>query len=197
MRVYLCRHAQKGKKRGISRLGKEQSSALARFLAGENIQVLYSSDLSRASETAKVVGEALNLGPQISPKLREIAVSQKDWREYVKNHHPDFDYHPGGGESIKDLLGRVKEAWKEIVRGSGGKSTVVVCHGIFIKALLYSLGYQEHLVRNDHVANTGVTILECKKGKTELVEFNYYGHLPPSRPKRALDGLIPSILRRS
>jgi broad specificity phosphatase PhoE len=176
MKVYLCRHAQEAGDGGITRLGRRQSRALARFLAHSGIKTLYTSDLPRAVETAGIVGERLGLTPQPSKNLREIQVSKEDWTHYVAARHPDFDYHADGEESINDLLGRAKDAWEEIVHGADG-NVAVVCHGIFIKALLYHLGYKNFLMRNDHIANTGVTILEVAGGKATLVKFNSYRHL--------------------
>jgi len=210
MKIYLCRHAQeavndKDKGDGITELGREQSLAMGRFLSKKGIKVLYSSDLPRALDTAKIVSAVLNLKTNVSPKLkvgklavlvREIEVSKEAWKEYVKTQHPDFDIHPGGGESVNDLIERAKRGLNEIVKGSGGENTAVICHGIFIKALLYGLGYKDYLVRNDHVANTGVTILEQKKDEIRLVKFNYYKHLLPLRVKEVVGNLGRAFRRQ-
>ncbi len=200
MKIYLCRHAQEAaddndKDGGITELGREQSLAMARFLSKKGIKVIYSSDLPRALDTAKIVSAVLNLRINVSPKLREIEVSKEAWEEYVKTRHPDFDFYPGGGESINDLIERAKQGLNEIVKGSGGENIAVVCHGIFIKALLYGLGYKDYLIKNDHVANTGVTILQYKRDKAKLVKFNSYKHLLPLRVKETV-GSLGRALRR-
>lgn len=201
MEIYLCRHAQEmvddnNKDDGITELGQEQALAMARFLSKKSIKILYSSDLPRALDTAKVVSAALNLKISVSPKLREIKTTKKAWREYVRTRHTDFDFHPGGGESVNDLIERARRGWNEIVKGSGGENTAVVCHGIFIKALLYGLGYKDYLIRNDHVANTGVTILQYEGGKVKLVKFNSYKHLLPLRVKEAVGSLGRAFRRQ-
>lgn len=184
MRIYLCRHAQEAEspyepQEAITDLGKEQARALGKFLSDKGIAVLYSSDLPRALRTAEVVGEVLNLKPKVLKELREISTSSpEDWSDYVQKHHPDFDFLVGGRESLVMVMERGRKAWERIIRGEKGKNIAVVGHGVFTKALLYSLGYRDYLIRNDHIANTGVTIFEHEDGKTKLVEFNYYGHLP-------------------
>lgn len=183
MLIYICRHAQQAGlpyeyRKGITGLGREQALALGRFLSSKNIKALYSSDLPRALWTAEIVGEVLDLKPKVLKELREISTSSpEDWTEYVQKHHHDLDFLIGGRESLNMVMERGRRAWDKIVREEKGKDVVIVCHGVFTKALLYSLGYKERLMRNEHIANTGVTILEYKDGKTRLVKFNYYGHL--------------------
>lgn len=187
MFIYLCRHAQQAGlpyeyREGITGLGREQALALGRYLSDKNIKALYSSDLPRALWTAEIIGEVLGLKPKVLKELREISTSSpEDWTEYIQKYHPDFDFLVGGRESVKMVMERGKRAWDKIIREEKGKNIVIVGHGVFTKALLYALGYKEYLMRNDHIANTGVTILEYKDGKTRLVEFNYYGHLSPER----------------
>jgi len=186
MLIYLCRHAQQDVGEadsdiGITSLGEEQSRALGKFLRKKGSQILLSSNLPRALGTAKIVGEVINLEPKVSPLLREIETPKGAWSEYVKTRHPEFGYHPGGGESVNDLIARARKGWRWILKEADGRDAVVICHSIFIKSLLYTLGFEEHLIRNDAVANTGVVILEAEKEAIRLVKFNYYRHLIPLR----------------
>ncbi|GMR19020.1 MAG: histidine phosphatase family protein [Patescibacteria group bacterium] len=189
MRIYLARHAQEDIKTGkITELGRRQSRALAQFLSRKDIQALYSSDLIRALETAKIVGKKLDLATEVSPLLREISTSSPgDWTKYIKERHPDLDFLVGGKESLHMVMKRGKQVLEEIIHRNEGKNTAVIAHGIFIKALLYALGYQEYLMKNAHVANTGVTIFKYKSDEVRLVEFNHYGHLFPLRVRESLE----------
>jgi len=188
MRIYLCRHAQEDvgeadSDMGITPLGEKQSLALGKFLRKKDPKALLTSDLPRALGTAKAVGEILNIEPKTSPLLKEIRTPKGAWSEYVATRHPEFDYRPGGGESVKDLLARARKGWRWILREAGGRDTVVICHSIFIKALLYNLGFEGHLVRNDAIANTGVVILDVEGESVKLIRFNRYRHLLPLKIK--------------
>ncbi|NIT03717.1 hypothetical protein GTO10_02170 [Candidatus Saccharibacteria bacterium] len=197
MRIYLCRHAQEAEDGGITRLGERQSLALARFLAGEGAESLYSSDLKRAVETAKVVGDGLGLGVKIVPEFREISTnSPEDWTEYVKTHHMELDFPVGGKESLNEVMKRGRKALDKVIRQEKGKRVAIIAHGVFTKALLYSLGYRDQLIKNSHVANTGVTILEGERGNILLVKFNHYGHLFPLRLREIVDGLFRKIFKK-
>src|SRR6476661_9887592 len=60
--------------RPLSDFGRRQARQLAEELAEEKLDAIYASDLSRARETAEIVGVRLGLGVVIDPGLRE-----KDW----------------------------------------------------------------------------------------------------------------------
>ncbi len=183
MLIYLCRHAEEAKQphkpqRAISDIGRRQALALGQYLLEKNIDVLYSSDLPRALRTAEIVGKVLNLKPKIFVELRELSTdTPKGWTDYIEKLHPDFNYLIGGRESLNMLIKRAREIWKKIISESGGKNVAIVGHGIFTKALLYSFGYKDHLLNNNYIPNTGVTILEYHKDDLKLLKFASEDHL--------------------
>src|SRR5579862_9961834 len=54
--------------------GRDQSETLAEQLGGEDIDAIYSSDLSRARDTALAVARRLHLSVVVDPDLREVDV---------------------------------------------------------------------------------------------------------------------------
>ena len=60
----------------LNETGREQANALAEELAGEEIELVYTSDLQRARETAQIVGARLGAGVVPLPALREIDVGE-------------------------------------------------------------------------------------------------------------------------
>ncbi len=56
----------------LNDLGRQQAHALAERLSREPIDALWTSDLSRARETAEIVGVRLGLTPHVTEGLREI-----------------------------------------------------------------------------------------------------------------------------
>src|SRR5436190_1312043 len=60
--------------RPLNEYGRRQAKELADRLAGEGADAIYASDLSRAKETAEIVGERLGLTVVIDADLRE-----KNW----------------------------------------------------------------------------------------------------------------------
>ena len=104
---------------GLTDRGREQARALADSLAGVGLVALYCSPILRAVQTAQIVGQRLNLTPEIEDALRErdvgILEGQKispenislcwritqQWMVY-DNHDVRFE----GGESYNDIAAR-------------------------------------------------------------------------------------------
>jgi 2,3-bisphosphoglycerate-dependent phosphoglycerate mutase len=101
----------------LTELGRQQAAdAATRLLGGARIALLLTSDLTRAVQSAEIIGKALCLTPIITPLLREQAVGSLEGlttREAtgvlagVDLTDPDRRY--GGGESRNDVLARVRQ----------------------------------------------------------------------------------------
>jgi len=152
----------------LNDIGREQAAALAEQLAGDGVRAIYSSDLRRASETARVVGERLGLGVVEERGLREIDVGS--WsgltRAEVQERYPEgFARFLAGeighdGETREQLTDRVVAAVERIGAAHLGETVVVVSHGGAIRALLrYANGDQ-----GDPIANCGTVPFELVDG---------------------------------
>src|SRR5947209_1575278 len=53
--------------------GRREAEQLAKLLSGLSIDFIVSSDLKRASETAKIIGNLLAIPVQLNPGLRECS----------------------------------------------------------------------------------------------------------------------------
>ena len=79
MKIFLIRHGRQCSKLcnvdvDLSEEGYRQASLLGERLFHENIQVVYSSNLLRAVETAQAANLYWNVEHIIRPELREISV---------------------------------------------------------------------------------------------------------------------------
>jgi broad specificity phosphatase PhoE len=126
--------------------GRRQAAELAERVAGDGIASLWSSDLSRASETAGIVGERIGLQATLDPRLREASRGVWEGRLFddVKRAEPEqfaawmragADWRFPGGESLQDQQDRVGAALEEIHAG-GRLPALVVCHGGSIRVML-------------------------------------------------------------
>ena len=123
--------------------GRRQAAELAERLAGDGIAAVYSSDLRRARETAREVGERLGLEVVEDPALREIDVGS--WsgltRAEVEQRFPEgYARWLAGeighdGETREQLTERVVAAVERIARAHRGATVLVVSHGGAIRAL--------------------------------------------------------------
>lgn len=123
--------------------GRAQAQALAGELADDGVAAIYSSDLQRASETARIVGDRLGLPVTEARALREIDVGS--WsgltRDEVRERFPEgFARWLAGeighdGETREELAARVVPAIESIAETHPGALVLVVTHGGVIRAL--------------------------------------------------------------
>ncbi len=166
-RLLLVRHGQSewnalGRWQGqadppLTELGRAQARAAARAIGA--VDVVFSSDLQRARQTADVIAEQIGVGPVIEDMgLRERDAGE--WsgmtRDEIKERYPGYlpdDRHnafapaadtaprrPPGWESDSVLLDRVLEAIQRIHLVVGDGDGLVVTHGGVIYALEGHLG---------------------------------------------------------
>ena len=170
-RIYLVRHGAtqltaedrfSGTTGDLSEVGRAQIARLGERLRGERIQALYASPLSRALDSARILGAAIGLEPELQDGLREIdhghwerlthaEVSQRYGDEYAEWQRDPFGATPSGGESGASVLARAGAAMQDILSRSAGQRVVVVSHKATIRLLICEWlgidprGYRERL----------------------------------------------------
>lgn len=130
----------------LNESGKAQSEILAESLLTEKITSIYSSDLSRARETAEIVARKLNIDEvKVDKRLRERnlgALEGKKTEEISRITGIGRDelniISMTGDASIEQLesfVGRISGAFDYIRRNEEGKCTLVIAHGGVMMAL--------------------------------------------------------------
>jgi broad specificity phosphatase PhoE len=130
--------------------GRAQAHELAEKIAAEPepIRSLWSSDLSRARETAEIVGARIGLSPRLDARLREAnrgeweghlfpEIEESEPELYAAWMHPGPDWRFPGGESLQEQQDRVLAALNDI-EATGELPALVVCHGGSIRVVLCS-----------------------------------------------------------
>jgi broad specificity phosphatase PhoE len=130
--------------RPLSEFGRRQAQQLAEELASERLEAIYASDLSRARETAEIVGRRLGLAVVLDPDLRE-----KDWGNWEGLTAVERDRVEFVGESREAHRERVLGALKRIAeRHPGGRVLVVTHGGSMRRAQAAALGMALPVVEN-------------------------------------------------
>lgn len=198
MQITFVRHGQSaanlsGRWQGhgdspLTPVGRSQAAALAERLRPERYDLVVSSDLSRAADTAAALGRDLEL----DPAWREVDVGA--WEgltrpevalRFADQIHRLGQGEPvriGGGESWPEVLERARLALHRLRSRLGdGDRALVVTHGGVIHVLLSALmGLYERRPRPiGRVGNTATTTVAFEDGVSELVAFNDASHLGP------------------
>lgn len=156
----------------------ERLSASGNFFGG-----LYSSDLQRATLTAKPIGEALGLPTIHDERIREIYAGclQGLLRSEIDSRYPEFreavqadpwQTPRPGGESMADVASRVQSFLEDLPEGR----SIIVTHGGVIRAALkLVVGLDERVWRKFQIGNTSITRLLYPEGTA--VSVGDMGHL--------------------
>jgi broad specificity phosphatase PhoE/RimJ/RimL family protein N-acetyltransferase len=173
--------------------GRRQAAALGRYLAGRDpqIQVVVASDLSRALETAQIVGAAINVTAAADSRFREVALGEwqgltmdevRTWdldRLNALRQNPFLLPRPGG-ESWEQVARRAVEGLEALHAQHAGHHIAVVSHGGTIRALMMAIGLAREGV--PVMDNTACTVLMAGKMPGQptvwsLLDFNARAHL--------------------
>ena len=133
----------------LNERGREQARELAERVAALDppIAAVWSSDLSRARETADVVGERIGLTPRLDARLREgwrgawegflfdeIAAREPELYGAWRNPDAEIGFRFPGGETLAQQQARVLACLQEIA--AGPQPALAVCHGGSIRTVL-------------------------------------------------------------
>lgn len=176
----------------LSHIGVLQAAALAERLTGQHFDAVYTSDLTRASQTAEAVAERLAGQPTVQPEpgLREIDVGDLGGLIVadIERRHPDYlrdlqadpwGTRRPGGESMADLFARCGETFGRLRgRHAGGRVLVFTHGGVVRVAVGLALGgVPGHAWARLSVTNTSITRVLLGEDSGTLLGFNDDAHL--------------------
>ena len=130
----------------LSDVGRAQAAAVGERLARHPFAALYSSDLSRAWDTAAAISRASGREIRREPALRERTfgifegltydeMAQRYPEAHARFATRDPDYAVPGGESPRQFFERSLACLNAIAHAHAGACTVVVTHGLVLDTL--------------------------------------------------------------
>jgi len=152
----------------LNEKGLEQARALLEKLEPLSLELLFTSPLKRAAQTAEVAAEVLKIPLFYDARLMEI--HQGDWQTRLRSEiealYPElfrrwesepWQVTPPGGEHLSDVQVRVDDFLEEILSKQTGACIGIVTHRIPIA--LIKLRFQNldpDIVRSLHLPNIHV-----------------------------------------
>jgi probable phosphoglycerate mutase len=154
----------------LSDLGRWQAARLGERLAQQKIAAAYSSPLSRALDTARIIAAQCGVEVSLRDGLREIGHGHWEGktREEVERDFPaeytawdadPFTFAPRDGESGVAVLARALPVIRELVTTHAGEQILVVSHKATLRLILSSLlgfdarGYRDRLDQSPACVN--------------------------------------------
>jgi probable phosphoglycerate mutase len=180
----------------LSAVGQAQALAAAKVLARENFDVIYSSDLSRAQQTARPTASALGMEVRSERDLRErhygifermtyAEVKVKHAAEYARfaAREPEFDFVTG--ESLLVFARRCMAVLNRIAAAHPGAHVLVFTHGGVLDELYRHVNALPMGVARDFgIPNAGLNRVEFELARWRIRAWADVAHL-----ERALDDL--------
>ncbi len=160
-------------------VGRQQAHEIS--LALGTVDIVVSSPLQRARETAEPLGLPLRLderwieldyGEWDELPVTEITADQwTQWRS-------DSTFAPPGGESLAELDQRVAEACNDLLAEAAELNVAVFTHVSPIKsAMAWALGVEEQISWRLQVGQAQISRIAVREGRPLLTSFNETSHL--------------------
>ncbi len=164
----------------LNDVGREQAARLAAELDG--VDVVYSSDLARARETAEIVAARLDLPVQLDARLRERSFGAWEGKtgpeiesEFVAAHAEWRAGGPGAddAEPFAEFAARVESFLADVLERHPDETVLIVAHGGSIR-VIHARAKGLDYVR-DHrlipgVANCTVARYAARDGNLALID---------------------------
>lgn len=175
----------------LSDVGRAQAQALGRRLAGRDFKALYSSDLSRARDTARAIAEHTGRELVTDPRLQErrfgifegllaAEIMARYPEEHARFASRDPDYEVPGGESARSFTQRCLGCLAEIAGRHRGGEIVVVTHGLVLDSLYRAAHGLDHgASRPVPLINASVNLFGYGDSAWRMEAWGDVSHLGP------------------
>jgi broad specificity phosphatase PhoE len=170
-------------------VGRAQTRAAARRLRREEPEVLYTSPLRRARETAEIIARELDISLVEDERLKERDVGEiaglnnaeieEQFPEWVQRwRKAPGRVSPPGAEPLQAFRGRVLDVFEEIVSRHGGHVVGVISHGGVLGVYLTHLaGAESGSPSPFSLANGSLSIVEFGEPRVRIRLVNAQCHL--------------------
>lgn len=159
----------------LTELGREQAKTVAEKLADDNIQIIYTSPLKRAYETARIIAQELDIDKVIADEHlverefgiltgKPVADISKYTDKILKTDRVNYFLEVEGAEDFPILYERGRKILQEIQERHPDKNVLIVTHGDIgkmIRAVFHNWTWEDGL-KTPYFDNTGVLELAPK-----------------------------------
>lgn len=193
------RRIQGWKGTGLNKLGFAQAGELARRIRalGLKADLVLTSDLLRAKQTARAIAKALKLPLRVWPELRERGFGEWEGKRIEEvladfklgpktRKDPFLSFDPKRGESMTVFGRRTERALRRMERQLKGKTIVVVSHGGPMRiaaCIACGIPLNKYFLLG-RPGNTAISLIQSQGGTRWVESYNDTAHLEAKRAPR-------------
>ena len=181
--IALVRHGETewnrlGKVQGNSDIplndtGRMQAAGAGEALRGGDYDMIVSSPLSRANETAEIIARAVGLEVSAHYEgLKERYYGVAEGMTATDYYAAFPDRQATNAETLDELLERALGALREIAAAAGERSVIAVAHGGLIAAVLRHASNGSLPREGEYVANCSQQILDVSGESIRVIGYN-------------------------
>ncbi len=200
LRLILTRHGQtdanvnhllQGQSDGqLNAIGWQEVERLGNALKNMHLDVIISSDMVRAKDTASAIASHHGLPIITTPLVREWNCGEWDGKpaeefiEIVRNLTiPLSQLRPPGGETLAEVQARARAFVNDVTEKYSGKTVVLCSHGDFLRMVISVLMNKtiEEADSTYRMENASFSMFELDNAAWKMVAFN---QMPPLERKK-------------
>lgn len=189
--IYLTRHGEtewniekRLQGRGDSPLtenGIQRAKELRDRIKNIDIDVIYSSPIKRALNTANILRGNKNIDIVTDDRLMEMCFGDYEGKkiDIIQKENPNWDIKlimqgnveicSPNGENLKEVRERISKLMNKIIAENMGKSILIVTHGITLKALMYY--FKDKDVNSEVMGQATLTKINIDEKNNFYIEF--------------------------
>lgn len=160
----------------LNEKGKLQAQACGSHLMNEAWDVIVTSPLKRAKETAAIINETMRLPMVEMKEFQEKHFGKAEGMTAEERYglYPDKNY--PGQEQPQEFHGRLSNGLSQLNERFGNRRVLVVAHGGVINAILEQLAHGEY-DGEVRLQNGGMNHLAYASERWEIQHYNSIDHL--------------------
>lgn len=193
MKIYLTRHGetewnkelrmQGWKNSNLTEKGIEDAKSLGKHLKNIDFDLIYSSPLKRALDTAKYIRGIKDTKIVINENFKEMNFGLWEGmneEELTKQYPKEYEiflqkpqlFKPFGGETFIEFVQRVEKGLYDVIDSNSNTDNIlIVAHAVVIKAIMKIVkGYKiEKLWSLPFIRGTSITVLEVENRNIKIL----------------------------
>jgi uncharacterized phosphatase len=160
--------------------GRQQIRLAAQAIRKDEWDIVLTSPLSRARESASILNEVVGFEQIIEDELlieRSFGEAEGLSHEQWKARYSDLDEIPGG-ESRTELAKRSMLLLDSVTKRFSGKRVLAVSHGALIRALISHASNNELPKAGERLGNASLNVVAHSSGSWKMVDYQLDPLLP-------------------
>lgn len=185
--IYIARHGETnwnkaGKLQGstdipLNDTGKKQAIDCGKFFHKVPIEAIYTSPLKRASKTAEIINETLDLAVIEIDEFKERSFGRAEGMTYEERSKVFSRKNYPEQEGFKAFRKRLIQGLAKIEQAYPNGAVALVAHGAVIHTLFQIVENDDFFPQHARLSNGGVSTIYSRDGKWWLKEYNHIEHL--------------------